>query len=90
MWVCIKGNEADDAVAELLETAQLSGTAVPRLVWGGRETADHLAAAGLEIDRCWDVQVVHRLLFGGWKAPLGELWATLKSLPLDTLPRLLV
>lgn len=76
---------APDAVAVVGELVACAG---PRLVWWGRETADHFAKAGLAIDRCWDLRTVHRLLFGGWEAPVGEVWAKLKQLPLDSLPRM--
>ena len=60
----------------------------PRWVWWGRETSDLIAAAALPIDRCWDVLTVHRLLHGTWRATLGEVWAQLDGLPLETLPQM--
>lgn len=68
--------------------ASVHGRSGPRWVWWGRETADLLAAARVEIDRCWDVAAVHRLLFGRWRTPIGEIWATLHELPLDSLPQM--
>ena len=51
---------------------------------GGRDAAaDPIARAGIPIDRCWDVSAVHRLLDGGWRAPLGLVWAS----PPRTRPR---
>ncbi len=66
--------------------AALPVTSMPRWVWWGRETSEVLAAAHLPVDRCWDVQTVHRFLAGTWNAPLGAMWATLLELPHDTLP----
>ena len=73
----------DDPVALV---AELHEAGAPRWVWWDRSMADLLAAAGLPIDRCWDVAVVHRLLNGTWRAPLGVVWASLRSLSLDSLP----
>lgn len=77
--------EAHDPFALLTE---LNETHSPRWVWWDRTTATQIAQASLPIDRCWDVATVHRLLFGGWKTSLGEVWASLHGLPLDTLPRM--
>jgi DNA polymerase-1 len=68
--------------------AELTDASAPRWVWWGQETTALLAQAQIPIDRCWDICTVHRLLFGGSKAPVGEVWATLKGLRLDTLPRM--
>lgn len=58
----------------------------PRWLWWDRSTADLIAGAGLPVDRCWDVATVHRLLFGGWKTSIAEVWAIMHDLSLDTLP----
>jgi len=68
--------------------AELQETVGPRWVWWGRADSERIAEADIPVDRCWDVQTVHRLLHGTWKAPLGEVWARLKSVPLDTLPQM--
>ena len=77
--------ESPDPIGVLRELHVEAG---PRWVWWGRETADRVAAARLEIDRCWDVSAVHRLLFGRWQTPLGEIWATLRDLPVESLPQM--
>ena len=66
--------------------SELHHAGAPRWVWWGRVTADLLATVRLPFDRGWDVTVVHRLLHGTWRAPLGVVWATLRGLPLDDLP----
>ena len=68
--------------------AELNDASAPRWVWWDRFTAAQIAQARVPIDRCWDVGTVHRLLFGGWKTSVGEVWASLNRLPLDTLPRM--
>lgn len=68
--------------------AELSASKGPRWVWWGSETTTLVAAARIGIDRCWDIRVVHRLLSGGWRASVGEVWASLHGLPLDTLPKM--
>ncbi len=77
--------ETPDPLGSLAELNELWS---PRWVWWDRFTAGQVAGAGVPIDRCWDVATVHRLLFGGWKTSLGEIWASLLSLPLDSLPRM--
>jgi DNA polymerase-1 len=58
----------------------------PRWVWWERATADALVEGGVSVARCWDVLTVHRLLHGGWRASVPELWAWLHDLPVDSLP----
>ncbi len=76
---------ASDPLAVL---AELNTESSPRWVWWGRETAAHLAKAGLPIDRGWDVLAVHRFLYGGWRTSIGEAWAKLHDLPSDTMPKM--
>jgi DNA polymerase-1 len=73
--------DAGVAVVERIE-AELA----PRWVWWDRATADPLAAAGVEISRCWDVLTVHRLLHGGWRTSVAAAWAWLHDLNADSLP----
>lgn len=60
----------------------------PRWVWWGRETTRWLAESSIEIDRCWDVSTVHRLLFGGWRYSIGEIWAVLNGLDIESVPKM--
>ncbi len=62
--------------------------AAPRWLWWDRATSDLLARSRVPIDRCWDIATVHRLLFGGWRTSVGEIWARLHDLPLETLPQM--
>lgn len=39
-----------------------------------------LLAAGVRVDRCWDVAEVHRLLHGGWTAAPPQVWASVAGL----------
>lgn len=68
--------------------AELSASEPPRWVWWGRETVSLIAQAGIPIDRCWDVGAVQSLLYGGGRRPIGEVWAVLHGLSLETLPRM--
>ena len=74
-----------DPVALLRE---LNDDVAPRWVWWDRTTSNRIAKARLPVDRCWDIATVHRLIFGGWKTTLGEVWALVNSLPLDSLPQM--
>jgi DNA polymerase I len=49
------------------------------VVWSG-STAAALAARGVRLAMCWDIAAVHRLLFGGWQAGPGLVWASLRGL----------
>ena len=60
----------------------------PRWVWWDRATADQIAAAGVPIDRCWDVLTVHRLLRGGWRTSVPLVWAWIHGLSEETLPHM--
>ena len=77
--------ETDDPLHQLTELVDSNG---PRWVWWGEETTTLIASAGIGIDRCWDILAVHRLLAGGWRTSIGEAWASLHGLPLDTLPKM--
>lgn len=74
-----------DPLAALVD---LSRNETPRWVWWGHETSSLIAQAGVPIDRCWDIVAVQSLLFGGGKRPIGEVWAVLHGLSLETLPRM--
>jgi DNA polymerase-1 len=66
--------------------AQLDLALDPRWVWWDRTTADDLTSGGVEIDRCWDVLTVHRLLHGGWRTSIARCWAWMHDLSDDSLP----
>lgn len=58
-----------------------------RWVWwsaGGDATA--LVAAGVPVNRCWDVAEAHRLLAGGWEATPQVAWAAAYRLDRAGLP----
>jgi DNA polymerase-1 len=58
----------------------------PRWVMWSSATAIALARAGVRLATSWDLVAVHRLLFGGWRAPPALVWAAVHDLPLDRLP----
>ena len=60
----------------------------PRWVWWTSETARHLVDAGIHPVRCWDLDAVHRLLDGGWRAGPARTWAVAHDLDPDRLPTL--
>ena len=66
--------------------ADLESRVGPRWSWWSRDTADLLVADGVTVARCWDVLTVHRLLHGGWRTSIAEVWAQLRGLPIDRLP----
>ncbi|HEX4252872.1 MAG TPA: DNA polymerase [Pseudonocardia sp.] len=58
----------------------------PRWVWWSQDTPAVLAAARVRLATCWDLAAVHRLLFGGWRAEPGQLWAALHELAAGSIP----
>jgi DNA polymerase-1 len=58
----------------------------PRWVWWSGDTAAALVASGTRVAACWDIAAVHRLVFGGWRADPGRVWATVRDLPLAEMP----
>jgi len=74
---------AHEALAEIERSEADVG---PRWVWWTQDTARLLVAAGLRPARCWDLDAVHRLIHGGWRAGPATTWAGAHGLDTDTLP----
>jgi len=73
----------DDVRHELASAEHGAG---PRWVWWTSETARHLVDAGIRPARCWDLDAVHRLVHGGWRAGPARTWAGAHDLDMDHLP----
>ena len=58
----------------------------PRWVVWSQDTARVLVAADLRVARCWDLAAVHRLVFGGWQAESGRVWAALHDVATTSIP----
>ncbi|WP_426573605.1 DNA polymerase [Aquihabitans sp. McL0605] len=58
----------------------------PRWAVWSAATAVALAADGVRLVKSWDAVAVHRLLFGGWRADPGRIWARLHGLPTSEIP----
>lgn len=58
----------------------------PRWAMWSSTTAIDLVRTGTRVARCWDASAVHRLLFGGWRADPGRVWARLHGLSTSELP----
>lgn len=58
----------------------------PRWVVWSQETAAALIAGGTRLAVCWDLVAVHRLLFGGWRADSGRIWARVHGMTTGALP----
>src|SRR6185437_8048208 len=74
------GADASRAVAALEHAFR------PRWVLWSNETAVTLVKANVRVATAWDVAAVHRLLFGGWAADPGRVWAATHGLAPDTIP----
>jgi len=79
----VRLSTGDDPVAGLRRVEE---ELRPRWVTWSGETALALVRSGLRVATCWDLAAVHRLLFGGWRAEPGRVWARLHDLPTDDLP----
>ena len=66
--------------------AHIDRTVGPRWVWWTTDTPERLVAAGIRPARCWDLDAVHRLLNGGWRAGPARTWAVAHGLDTDDLP----
>ena len=78
--------DAEDPVAAANTVRLIDAELRPRwVVWSG-ETAAALAARDVRLATCWDISAVHRLLFGGWQADPGWVWAHLHDLAPATIP----
>jgi len=58
----------------------------PRWVWWTQDTARALVDAGIRPARCWDIDAVHRLVHGGWRAGPARTWAAARDLDAEALP----
>ena len=76
----VAGADAARAVAAADEALR------PRWVCWSVDTAQVLVAEGVRLATCWDVAVAHRLLYGGWRADAGRVWALLHGLDHRRLP----
>lgn len=54
--------------------------------WSAGGDASALVAAGVPVNRCWDVAEAHRLLAGGWEATPQVAWAAAYRLDRAGLP----
>ncbi len=66
--------------------ARIEREVSPRWVWWTADTARLLVAVGVRPARCWDLDAVHRLVHGGWRAGPARTWAAAHDLDMDTLP----
>ncbi len=75
--------DAREAHAEIERIEREVG---PRWVWWTQDTARRLVAADVRPARCWDLDAVHRLINGGWRAGPARTWAAACGLDTDDLP----
>ena len=67
------------------EIARLEREHAPRWICWTSEMARTLVSAGVRPAKCWDIDAVHRLLHGGWRAGPARAWASSHGLdPNDT------
>lgn len=65
---------------------RIEQTTGPRWVWWTSTTPELLIGTGVRPARCWDLDAVHRLLHGGWRAGPARTWAAAHDLDSDDTP----
>jgi DNA polymerase-1 len=77
-----------DLATVVARTAELEEQEHPRwLVASAGDALRPLVAAGVRVQRSWDLAEVHRLLHGGWRADLARVWAVAQNLDPDRVPK---
>jgi DNA polymerase-1 len=72
----------------LARVAALEDERHPRWVWwSAAGTAAPLVCKGIQVNRCWDVLEVHRLVRGGWATDPALAWAAAHGLDPAGMPR---
>ena len=81
------GNELSWGPAAAIDQVQRIEDAIgPRWVWWTSDTSRSLVDAGVHLARCWDLDAVHRLVNGGWRAGPARTWGAAHGLATDQLP----
>ena len=77
-----------DLASVVTRAAELEEQEHPRwLVASAGDALRPLVAAGVRVQRSWDLAEVHRLLHGGWRADLMRVWAVAHGLDPDRAPK---
>ncbi len=76
----------DKAADPYAVLAAIETLARPRWLWWSIASAARLVRHHVHLATCWDLVVVHRLLFGSWRADPGRIVAALDELSATTLP----
>jgi DNA polymerase-1 len=82
----VAGAEVGLAVPPLSVVAGVEAALRPRWVLWSAKTSLALARAGIRLAMAWELAAVHRLLFGGWLADAGSVWAAAHDLALEGVP----
>ena len=78
--------DVGSAVSPLAFVAAVEAALRPRWVLWSGATALILARAGIRLAMAWDLAAIHRLLFGGWRADAGRVWAAAHGLAPEGAP----
>jgi DNA polymerase I len=82
----VAGADVGPAVPPLSVVAAVEAALRPRWVMWSGQTSLILARAEIRLAMAWDLAAVHRLLFGGWLADAGRVWAAAHDLALEGVP----
>jgi DNA polymerase-1 len=75
-----------DPATALTAIGHIERSVGPRWVWWTPDTSRALVAGGIRPARCWDLDAVHRLVHGGWRAGPALAWASAHDLDTEHLP----
>lgn len=80
------GGDDPGRITTIAEAGAYDEAVRPRWVTWSQETARRLVTGGVRVATCWDVAAVHRMMFGGWRADPGYVWALLHGLSPGDVP----
>ena len=66
--------------------AEVDASVRPRWVLWAADDSATLIAAGVRLARAWELDAVHRILHGGWRADPVRIWCTARGLDRRTAP----
>ena len=83
--IAVAGGGRSCVLADVAAARSIEAELAPRWTWWSTAGVASFVAA-VRIARCWDLAAVHRLLYGGWRADPGLVWALARGLDPDDVP----
>ena len=83
--IAVAGGGRSCVLADVAAARSIEAELGPRWTWWSTPGVASFVAA-VRVARCWDLAAVHRLLYGGWRADPGLVWALARGLDPDDVP----